>query len=233
MTGDAGEKFPGYRGAIQPSAVTLAEALKGAGYRAAMSGKWHVGDTVSPAERGFDDFYGFTRGHAVDSFDPRMMIRLPEGRPQRSYKAGEYFATELSRMGGADTLFSYGSAWANLSNTPWRMYKHYSHEGGISSPPIAQTPLFFEHDGSRAVRDDKWKLVATQGGEWGLSDIDADRTELNNLAALRPDRVKDMAARWDESALRVHALPRPGGALPRPGGALPRPGGALPRPGGK
>src|SRR5262249_62391308 len=47
---------------------------------------------------------------------------------------------ELSEMGGPDTLFSYGSAWANLSNTPWRMYKHYSHEGGISSPLIVHWP---------------------------------------------------------------------------------------------
>jgi arylsulfatase len=68
MTADAGEKFPGYRGTLQPHTVTLAEILKGAGYRTAMSGKWHVGDRLSPIERGFDDFYGFTRGYAVDSF---------------------------------------------------------------------------------------------------------------------------------------------------------------------
>jgi arylsulfatase len=422
MTADAGEKFPGYRGAIQPYTVTLAEALKAAGYSTAMSGKWHVGDRVSPIERGFDDFYGFTRGYAVDSFDERMMIRLPEGKSQRRYKPGEYFATdaitdhaldflaearqkkqpwflylayqaphfpvqsraddaapyaatynkgwdklreerlarmkkvgaaakstpltprskihrpdvakrlgsmtedgnnppwdslaadrrvdlagrmkayagmvagmdrnigrliadlkrsgelentlilflsdngacaewepfgfdlnkpanvtaglginmgtpnspnvlhrgaELSALGGANTLFSYGSAWANLSNTPWRLYKHYSHEGGISSPLIVhwpagikargqwrhqpghiidvmgtlvdvagasypkeragvtvlpmegvslrpafanqqllrKAPLFFEHDGSRAVRAGDWKLVSARGGE--------------------------------------------------------------------
>jgi arylsulfatase len=68
MTADAGEKFPGYRGTLQPHTVTLAEILKGAGYRTAMSGKWHVGDRLAPIERGFDDFYGFTRGYAVDSF---------------------------------------------------------------------------------------------------------------------------------------------------------------------
>ena len=39
-------------------------------------------------------------------------------------------------MGGAGTYHSVGSAWANASNTPWRMYKHYSHEGGISTPGI-------------------------------------------------------------------------------------------------
>src|SRR5262245_4065663 len=468
MTADAGEQYPGYRGSIPSYTVTLAEVLKAAGYRTAMSGKWHVGDKISPVERGFDDFYGFVRGYAVDSFDDRMMIRLPEGRPARNYKTGEYFATDaitdhaldfvaearrtkqpwflyvayqaphfpvqsraddaapyattyskgwdklraerlarmkkvgsvakntpltprskihlpevakrlgsmtadgnnpawdaldvdrradlagrmkayagmvtgmdrnvgrliadlrrsgelentlilflsdngacaewepfgfdltkparvtagtgiggatpgmpnilrrgadLSTMGGANDLFSYGSAWANLSNTPWRLYKHYSHEGGISSPLIVHwpagikargqwrhqpghiidimatlvdvsaatypkeragvatqpmagvslrpafanhplprnAPLFFEHDGSRAVRMGYWKLVSARGGEWELYNIEADRTELNNLASQNPDKVSELAARWEEWARRTHALPRPGG----------------------
>jgi len=44
--------------------------------------------------------------------------------------------SELEQMGGPGTYHSVGSAWANASNTPWRMYKHYSHEGGISTPGI-------------------------------------------------------------------------------------------------
>jgi arylsulfatase len=71
--------------------------------------------------------------------------------------------------------------------------------------------LFFEHDGSRAVRDGKWKLVSARAGEWELYDIDADRTELNNLAANHPEKTRELAARWDEWARRTHALPRPGG----------------------
>src|SRR6185503_9092511 len=47
---------------------------------------------------------------------------------------------DLTRMGSRGTYHSVGSAWANLSNTPWRLYKHYSHEGGISSPLIAHWP---------------------------------------------------------------------------------------------
>ena len=34
----------------------------------------------------------------------------------------------------------YGEAWANVSNTPFRYYKHYVHEGGISTPMIAHWP---------------------------------------------------------------------------------------------
>lgn len=34
----------------------------------------------------------------------------------------------------------YGSGWANACNTPFRMYKHYDHEGGISAPFIVHWP---------------------------------------------------------------------------------------------
>ena len=47
---------------------------------------------------------------------------------------------ELAGMGGPDTYHSVGSGWANLSNTPWRLYKHFNHEGGISTPMIVHWP---------------------------------------------------------------------------------------------
>ena len=86
--GDKGEAFPGYRGALNASCVTIAQVLKPPGYRTAAVGKWHVGDREPPTRRGFDDFYGFVSGYAVDSWEPRMMTRLPEGKPQRTYKPG-------------------------------------------------------------------------------------------------------------------------------------------------
>jgi arylsulfatase A-like enzyme len=74
-----------------------------------------------------------------------------------------------------------------------------------------KAPLFFEHDGSRAVRDGDWKLVSSARGEWELYHLAVDRTELNNLATKHPDKVKTLAARWDEWAMRTNVLPRPGG----------------------
>lgn len=38
--------------------------------------------------------------------------------------------------GPATTYASYGIPWGNVSNTPFRLYKHYAHEGGISTPFI-------------------------------------------------------------------------------------------------
>ena len=42
--------------------------------------------------------------------------------------------------GPADTYIGYGRNWANVSNTPFREYKHFVHEGGISTPFVVHWP---------------------------------------------------------------------------------------------
>lgn len=42
--------------------------------------------------------------------------------------------------GPEDTFIGYGRGWANVSNTPFREYKHVVHEGGIATPLIAFWP---------------------------------------------------------------------------------------------
>ncbi len=37
-------------------------------------------------------------------------------------------------------MIAYGGAWANASNTPFRRYKHWSHEGGVATPFFAHWP---------------------------------------------------------------------------------------------
>jgi arylsulfatase len=194
---------------------------------------------------------------------------------------GKPIRTGVGLMPGpADTYIGYDLPWANASNTPFRLYKHWVHEGGISTPLIAHWPqgiksknelrnqpghlidimatcidaadaaypleykgneiipmegrsllpafadnpidreaLFWEHEGNRAIRLGKWKLVArawsdSKFGEsdlnkWELYELDADRTELNNLAAQYPERVKEMTAQWVNWANRLHVLPWP------------------------
>ena len=174
--------------------------------------------------------------------------------------------------GGADTFIGYGRDWANVSNTPFREYKHFEHEGGISSPLIAHwpaamragkaggkqaghliptpahlidimatcvelagvnypkqhhentivpmegvslvpafsgkpidraQPLFWEHEGNRAIRVGQWKLVSKHPGGWELYDMISDRTEMHDLAQKQPERVLEMAAQWEAWASRV------------------------------
>jgi arylsulfatase len=173
--------------------------------------------------------------------------------------------------GPADTYIAYGREWANVSNTPFREYKHWVHEGGISTPLIAHwpkgirtaqhnklvstpghlvdlaatcadlaganypkerdglpikplegvslrpafegkpinrpQPIFWEHEGNRAVREGKWKLVAKENQPWELYDMEADRTETTDLAPKLPDKVKELAAKWDAYAARANVLP--------------------------
>ena len=51
--------------------VTIADALKAAGYRTGTFGKWHNGSQYPyhPNGRGFDEFYGFASGHWGNYFD--------------------------------------------------------------------------------------------------------------------------------------------------------------------
>ena len=46
--------------------------------------------------------------------------------------------SEWGRRGGWSS--SSGRGWANLSNAPFRMYKRYTHEGGVATPLIVHWP---------------------------------------------------------------------------------------------
>ena len=171
--------------------------------------------------------------------------------------------------GPEDTYIAYGINWANVSNTPFREYKHFVHEGGISTPLIAHWPdhisrhgeldhqpghlidimatcvdvsgatypsevagesikpmegvslrpafageslnrpgpIFWEHEGNRAVRSGKWKLVAKENRPWELYDMEADRTEMHDLSTTQADTVKELSDEWDAYAARANVLP--------------------------
>ena len=78
----------------------------------------------------------------------------------------------------------------------------------FNGQPLARTqPLFWEHEGNRAVRSGPWKLVAKHPGDWELYNLDQDRSEQTNLAQQQPARVKELSALYEAWAKRVGALP--------------------------
>lgn len=174
--------------------------------------------------------------------------------------------------GPANTYMEVGREWANASNTPFRLFKHYVHEGGIATPLIAhwpqgiqrrgeletqpghlidvmatlvevaqaeypakfhegdieiqpaegtslvpafrgealdrKTPIFWEHEGNRAVRDGDWKLVARGAqGRWQLYNLAKDRSELNDLSQEEPVKVTELSGAWNAWAGRAGVLP--------------------------
>lgn len=72
---------------------------------------------------------------------------------------------------------------------------------------VSPRPLFFEHEGNRAVRYGRWKLVAATGGDWELYDMNADRTETANVAGQNATVAEKMIALYDEWAERVGVQP--------------------------
>ncbi|MBT7066210.1 MAG: sulfatase, partial [Verrucomicrobia bacterium] len=55
-----GVLFPGDAIGLSPDEITLADVLKGQGYRTKIVGKWHCGDQPEflPTHHGFDEYYG-------------------------------------------------------------------------------------------------------------------------------------------------------------------------------
>jgi arylsulfatase A-like enzyme len=416
------EKMGPYQGYLNAHCVTIAEVLKQAGYRTAMSGKWHVGEMRPhwPTDRGFDHYFGLISG-AANYFDPRRdkpgADRIMASDDQRWYPPengfymtdaitdhavkyidelaeddhpfflyvaytaphyplhahkkeiekyrGKYlkgwealrkerydrqvemglidekyplspldddaelwqdvkdkdtadlkmaiYAAQIDIMdqgigkvlkaldrsgkdentlilflsdngasneygpfgkdfrdsgyppGHIESYWSYGLCWANASNTPFRYFKKWIHEGGITTPLIARWPegiiekgtitdqpghivdimatccdiarvgypdaynkkpitplegkslksifqgksrqydhpIFWEHNGRRAVRRGEWKLVLRETGNWELYNLDADRTELNNLAENYPDKVTEMKSFYNAWAQKL------------------------------
>jgi arylsulfatase A-like enzyme len=412
-------QLPGYQGHLSDRCVTIAQALRPAGYRTLMSGKWHIGEDFAywPRQRGFDRFYGLVSGasnyfaispertfaeenrridpsvgkpdyYLTDDFtqravdyldqygrDPQpLFLYLPYTAPHWPLHApaedvaryrGKYlvgwdeirrqrmerllalglidpalalsprdasvpawdtrteaqkqdhdlrmavYAAQIDRMdqnigrvveklrqlgrldntlifffadnggcdesragdrtggpvGTRDSDASYGRGWANTSNTPFRLYKSFVHEGGIATPLIvhwpakvkpnsishavghvidimatclevagatypttfngkdilplegrslvpvltggqrADAPIFWEHQGNRAVRLGNWKAVARNNAAWELYDMAADRAELRNLASANAAKLQELTALYDQWTARAFVLP--------------------------
>jgi arylsulfatase A-like enzyme len=172
--------MPGYRGSLNDNTVTLAEVLKKAGYGTYMVGKWHVNEP-GPTKRGFDEFYGFVHGHGLDSWEPRMMIRLPEGRPQREYPAGKYFATDAITDYALDFLHT-----ARTQKHPWFLYVAYQapHFPVQAPPELTETYVSTYEKGWDVLRAERIERLKKLGLV-PASLADPGRSPIENIHAAR------------------------------------------------
>ncbi|OAI57670.1 arylsulfatase, partial [Verrucomicrobiaceae bacterium SCGC AG-212-N21] len=71
-------------------------------------------------------------------FDNTLILFLSDNGGNA--ESGPRGITEGEVLGGPDSRVFLGQTWATLNNTPFRRYKHFTHEGGISTPLIAHWP---------------------------------------------------------------------------------------------
>ena len=69
--------------------------------------------------------------------------------------------------------------------------------------------IFWEHEGNKAVRKGKWKLVCEENSQWELYDMLDDRTELFDLSNKFPEIVNELSNEYIDWAKRIKVLPWP------------------------
>lgn len=73
-----------------------------------------------------------------------------------------------------------------------------------NNKPIHEGPIFWEHEGNKAVRLGSFKLVSawdnTNHESWELYDLETDPAELDDLASQQPGKVSEMKKMWGEWA---------------------------------
>ncbi|GAA4786543.1 arylsulfatase [Olivibacter ginsenosidimutans] len=79
----------------------------------------------------------------------------------------------------------------------------------VGKPLHRQRPIFWEHEGNRAVLDGKWKLVAERTENWQLYNLETDRTELHNVIGENPKVAERLKSLYDTWYQQVGAEPYP------------------------
>jgi len=98
-----------------------------------------------------DQNVGKLVAHLKDSgaYDDTLILFLSDnGACQEGGMLGRGNFREIEKR-NQETSNSYGEAWANAGSTPFRLYKHFLHEGGSATP-------FFMHWPSRIVPNESW-----------------------------------------------------------------------------
>ena len=196
----------------------------------------------------------------------------PDGELQAQMRPAPDGMLVAQRLGGPHSSVELGMEWATMADTPFRYFKQFTYEGGISTPLIVHwprgvdsslhgtmvrelshlidvvptlleltgtkypqaynghelvplsgrsfapvlrgqrlgnrsAPLFWEHQGNRAIRTEDWKLVQNWDHPWNLYDLSSDRSETMDVAAARPEMAFQLAAQWDSWASKSFVDP--------------------------
>ena len=213
MTFDRGQ--PGYRGQLRQTAPTVAEVLRTAGYRTAMSGKWHLSLTEEPAghlrnlnnqeiretfaaldsyptARGFEKYFGCLWG-VVNFFDPFSLV---EGtKAVRSVPPDFYLTDALT-----DRAISYVEEFSR-GKQPFFLYLAYTSPHWPLHARAEDIARYSEtyRQGYDAVRNARYRRQL----ELGL--FDSQSAPLPEVDARHVAWEKNQHQAYEASAMAAHA----------------------------
>ncbi len=211
-------ELDGYRGHLTANTVTLAEVLKASGYHTAMSGKWHVSNTVMqpdpkeqlkwldhqsyyplfspidqyPVNRGFEKFYGTLWG-VVDYFDPFSLVNGTT--PVKNVPANYYHTDAIN-----DTAASYIHQFSK-EDKPFFIYvaENAPHWPLMALPgDIAKYKNTYKV-GWEVIREARYQRMVQMGIIDSSTALLSPRWDDTLQWKDNPDSV------WDAAAMAVHA----------------------------
>lgn len=213
MTFDRGK--PGYRGWLQPNCVTIAEVLRGAGYRTAMVGKWHVSLTemlddhmkhlnnqvirstfsdpaTYPVARGFEEHYGVIWG-VVNYFDPFSLVHNTQAIES---VPDDYYITDAF----SDRAVEYVEKYSR-DGEPFFLYVAYTAPHWPLHAPQEDIERYRDayRPGWEAIREARFRRQV----EMGL--IAPATARLSQRQPDKPTWPENPTGPWDSRAMAVHA----------------------------
>jgi arylsulfatase A-like enzyme len=209
---------PGYRGYMTENTITIAEALRAAGYHTGMTGKWHVSNTVTlptkeaqlkwlnhqasqalfspieqyPTSRGFEKYYGNIFG-VVDFFDPFSLVNGTT--PVEKVPEGYYHTDAIN-----DTTVSYIRQFSK-EDKPFFLYVAHTapHWPLHALPEDVEKYKDTYKAGWDAIREARYQRMVKMGL------IDPATTPLSPRMEIDLGWADNPHKEWDARAMAVHA----------------------------
>ena len=182
---------PAYLGKLNKQCLTLAEALKSVGYQTYGVGKWHVGHDEQPTDRGFEEYYGYTKGHSTSQWEIGNYQRLPVGKkPELKFNPESFFATDAFNDYAVEFLKQ-----AQKKEEPFFLYLAHSSPHFPLHAPAKTRDRYLDtyRKGWDVLRKERYKRQEKSGlvtPSWKfteLSEVPVDRDDIANHFAGKPN----------------------------------------------
>ena len=139
--------------------------------------------------------FGGPNGETIPASKDYLTLKIlkpeepqPAGNPGITRDGKIVMQGKKVMAGPADTYLTYLKPWAQVSNTPFKEYKHFVHEGGIATPLIVHWPA-------------------------GINKKDEIRTQIGNVIDIMPTLVDLAGATYPKTHNNEFILPIAGESL--------------------